>query len=298
MFKTISELIDITQIKALPISEVMILKEIDETGRSRDTIVQQMGKNLEIMESAVDRGINEVVESHSGLTGGDAVLINDYMKSGNALSGDFLLNAVSMAVATNEVNAAMGTICATPTAGSAGVVPGVLFGMKGKLNPTKEQMMRFLFTAGAVGYVIANNASISGAAGGCQAEVGSATGMAAAALVEMAGGTSEQSGEAVAMALKNTLGLICDPVAGLVEVPCIKRNAMGASLAIVSADMALANVKSRIPCDEVISAMYEVGQRMPKAFKETAEGGLAATPTGKLLQDKIFFNTSSQKSRL
>ncbi|GGE41871.1 putative L-serine dehydratase, alpha chain [Pullulanibacillus camelliae] len=298
MFKTISELIDITKAKKLPISEVMILKEIDETGRSRETIVRQMENNLEVMQAAVDRGINEAVESHSGLTGGDAVLINNYLRSGQALSGDFLLNAVSMAVATNEVNAAMGTICATPTAGSAGVVPGVLFGMKDKLKPTKEQMVRFLFTAGAVGYVIANNASISGAAGGCQAEVGSATGMAAAALVEMAGGTPEQAGEAVAMALKNTLGLICDPVAGLVEVPCIKRNAMGASLAIVSADMALAGVKSRIPCDEVISAMHEVGQRMPKAFKETAEGGLAATPTGKLLQDKIFFSTSSQKSRL
>ncbi|GGH74825.1 L-serine dehydratase [Pullulanibacillus pueri] len=296
MFKTVRELIDLAEMKELPISEIMILKEIEDTGRSREDIFAQMSNNLEVMEAAVLRGTTESVTSHSGLTGGDGILIQEYLKSGKALAGDTLLQAVSMAVATNEVNAAMGTICATPTAGSAGVVPGVLFGIRDKLQPTRDEMVRFLFTAGAFGFVIANNASISGAAGGCQAEVGSATGMAAAALVEMAGGTPAQSGEALAMALKNTLGLICDPVAGLVEVPCIKRNAMGASLAIVSADMALAGVKSRIPCDEVIAAMHEVGLRMPKAYKETAEGGLAATPTAQLLQEKIFFS-SSKKTR-
>ena len=297
MFKSVSELIERAEQDGLPISEVMILKEMEDTGRSRDEIIEQMSNNLDVMEAAVTRGTTESVVSHSGLTGGDGVLIQQYLQSGKALAGETLLNAVSMAVATNEVNAAMGTICATPTAGSAGVVPGVLFGIREKLNPTREEMIRFLFTAGAFGYVIANNASISGAAGGCQAEVGSATGMAAAALVEMAGGTPAQSGEALAMALKNTLGLICDPVAGLVEVPCIKRNAMGASLAIVSADMALAGVKSRIPCDEVIEAMHKVGQQMPRAFKETAEGGLAATPTAQLLQEKIFFRSSSKKTR-
>jgi L-serine dehydratase len=202
------------------------------------------------MERAVERGINEDVRSHSGLTGGDAVLIQKYRKSGKALSGDMLLDAVSKAVATNEVNAAMGTICATPTAGSAGVVPGVLFGLREKLKPTREEMVRFLFTSGAFGFVVANNASISGAAGGCQAEVGSATGMAAAAVVELAGGSPSQSAHAMAIALKNMLGLICDPVAGLVEVPCVKRNAMGAANAIVAADMALAGVESRIPCGD------------------------------------------------
>lgn len=211
-----------------------------------------------------------------------------YIQSGKGLSGDFLLDAVSKAVATNEVNAAMGMICATPTAGSAGVVPGVLFAVKNKLNPTHEQMVRFLFTAGAFGFVVANNASISGAAGGCQAEVGSAAAMAAASIVEMAGGTPQQSAHAFSISLKNMLGLVCDPVAGLVEVPCVKRNAMGAANAMVAADMALAGIESRIPTDEVIDAMYRIGQTMPSALRETAQGGLAATPTGRWLEKRIF----------
>jgi L-serine dehydratase len=168
------------------------------------------------------------------------------------------------------------------------VVPGTLFAVRDKLNPTREQMISFLFTSGAFGFVVANNASISGAAGGCQAEVGSAAGMAAAAIVEMAGGTPAQCAEAMAITLKNMLGLVCDPVAGLVEVPCVKRNAMGAANAMVAADMALAGITSRIPCDEVIDAMYKIGQTMPTALKETAQGGLAATPTGRRLEAKIF----------
>lgn len=204
------------------------------------------------------------------------------------LSGGILLDAVSKAMGTNEVNAAMGTICATPTAGSAGCVPGTLFAVKEQLQPTREQMIRYLFTSGAFGFVVANNAFISGATGGCQAEVGSAGAMASAAIVEMAGGTPEQASQAFAMTLKNMLGLVCDPVAGLVEVPCVKRNAGGASLAIVSADMALAGVTSRIPCDEVIGAMYKIGVSMPATLRETGEGGLADTPTGRLLKEKIF----------
>ncbi|WP_027726089.1 L-serine ammonia-lyase, iron-sulfur-dependent, subunit alpha [Tuberibacillus calidus] len=293
MFRTVAELLQIAETEKIPISEVMIRMEIEESGRSREDIMEQMGRNLEVMEKAVERGINENIRSRSGLTGGDAKLIQKYMESGKTLSGDTLLDAVSKAVSTNEVNAAMGKICATPTAGSAGVVPGVLFGLKPKLNPSREAMIRFLFTAGAFGFVVANNASISGAAGGCQAEVGSATGMAAAAAVEMAGGTPEQSAHAMAIALKNMLGLICDPVAGLVEVPCVMRNAMGAAQAIVAADIALAGVKSVIPCDEVIEAMHVVGRRMPTIYKETAEGGLAATPTGRRLAEKIFGSQTS-----
>src|SRR5690606_35254227 len=186
------------------------------------------------------------------------------------------------------VNAARGGICATPTAGSAGCDPGVLFAVKEQLHPTREEMVRFLFTAGAFGFVVANNAFISGAAGGCQAEVGSAGAMASAAIVEMAGGTAQQSADAFAITLKNMLGLVCDPVAGLVEVPCVKRNALGSSQAIVSADLALAGVTSRIPADEVVGAMYRIGRSMPSALRETAEGGLAATPTGRFLAAKIF----------
>jgi L-serine dehydratase len=288
MFRNVAELVELAQSKNKPISEIMIEQEMDFRGSTREEVYNQMKNNLVVMEQAVERGINEDVKSHSGLTGGDAVLLQNYMKSGNSLSGHTMLDAVSKAIATNEVNAAMGTICATPTAGSAGVVPGTLFGIREKVNPTEEQMVRYLFTSGAFGFVVANNASISGAAGGCQAEVGSATGMAAAAIVELMGGTPEQSSHAFAIALKNMLGLVCDPVAGLVEVPCVKRNAMGASNALVAADMSLAGITSRIPCDEVIDAMYKIGQTMPSALRETAQGGLAATPTGRELEAKIF----------
>ncbi|RRN70656.1 L-serine ammonia-lyase, iron-sulfur-dependent, subunit alpha [Peribacillus simplex] len=287
MFRNVAELVELADSKQKKISTLMIEQEIEVTGKSREQIIHQMEVNLDVMEQAVEKGL-QGVRSVSGLTGGDAVLLQNYIKSGNSLSGEMLLDAVSKAVATNEVNAAMGTICATPTAGSAGVVPGTLFALQNKLKPNREQKIEFLFTAGAFGFIVANNASISGAAGGCQAEVGSASGMAAAAIVEMAGGTPAQSAEAMAITLKNMLGLVCDPVAGLVEVPCVKRNAMGAANAMVAADMALAGITSRIPCDEVIDAMYKIGQTMPSALRETAQGGLAATPTGRELEAKIF----------
>lgn len=287
MFRNVAELVELAESQNIKISEVMIRQEMKVRGKSREEVISVMDQNLTVMEEAIEKGLKGV-HSLSGLTGGDAVLMHEYIKKGNFLSGEAVLDAVSKAVATNEVNAAMGTICATPTAGSAGVVPGTLFAVQKKLNPTREEMIEFLFTAGAFGFVVANNASISGAAGGCQAEVGSASGMAAGAIVEMAGGTPSQSADAMAITLKNMLGLVCDPVAGLVEVPCVKRNAMGAANAMVAADMALAGITSRIPCDEVIDAMFKIGQSMPSALRETAQGGLAATPTGRELEAKIF----------
>ncbi|AMM94718.1 L-serine ammonia-lyase, iron-sulfur-dependent, subunit alpha [Peribacillus simplex] len=287
MFRNVAELVELAESKNVKIAEIMILQEMEFSGLSREQIIEKMDRNLTVMEQAVERGLKGV-QSVTGLTGGDAVLLQNYIKTGKALGGNLLLDAVSKAVATNEVNAAMGMICATPTAGSAGVVPGTLFAVKEKLNPTRAEMIEFLFTSAAFGFVVANNASISGAAGGCQAEVGSASGMAAAAIVELAGGTPSQAAEAMAITLKNMLGLVCDPVAGLVEVPCVKRNAMGASNAITAADMALAGITSRIPCDEVIDAMYKIGLTMPVALRETAEGGLAATPTGRKLAKEIF----------
>ena len=287
LFRNVKELVELATTENKLISELMIEQEILVTRRTREEIMNQMDRNLTVMEQAVEKGLKGV-HSTSGLTGGDAVLLQDYMKKGNTLSGNLLIDAVSKAVATNEVNAAMGTICATPTAGSAGVVPGTLFAVQNQLHPTREQMIRYLFTSGAFGFVVANNASISGAAGGCQAEVGSAAAIAAAAIVEMAGGSPQQCSEAFAITMKNMLGLVCDPVAGLVEVPCVKRNAMGAANALVAADMALAGVTSRIPTDEVIDAMFKIGQTMPTALKETAQGGLAATPTGRALAERIF----------
>lgn len=287
MFKRVKELIEMCEAQDKKIHEIMLEQEMEVTGLSEADVYAHMDKNLQTMENALDEGLAGVT-STTGLTGGDAVLIKEYLKKGKSLSGATLLDAVSKAVATNEVNAAMGKICATPTAGSAGVVPGVLFGLKPRLEPTRKDMLNFLLTSGAFGFVVANNASISGAAGGCQAEVGSAAAMAAGATVELAGGTPQQSAEAFAICLKNMLGLVCDPVAGLVEVPCVKRNAAGASNAIVSADMALAGVTSRIPTDEVIEAMYKIGQTMPSALRETGRGGLAGTPTGQRLKQEIF----------
>lgn len=287
MYRTVAELVEKAEKENIPISEVMIRQEMDVKEKTREEIFSEMEKNLVVMEKAIEDALKGV-QSVTGLTGGDAVKVQKYMKEKTPLSGNLMMDAVSKAMGTNEVNAAMGIICATPTAGSAGCVPGTLFAVKEQLNPTREEMVRYLFTSGAFGFVVANNAFISGAAGGCQAEVGSAGAMASAAIVEMAGGTPKQSSHAFAITLKNMLGLVCDPVAGLVEVPCVKRNAAGSSLAIVSADLALAGVESRIPCDEVIGAMYRIGKQMPSSLRETGEGGLADTPTGRFLKEKIF----------
>lgn len=286
-FHSVQELLSEAQSQGIPLSEVMILAEMEHSEKSREEVVATMAHYLEIMEAAVQRGLEGKVKSRSGLSGGDAKKVQDYLKKGKSLSGGEILDAVSKAMATNEVNGAMGIIVATPTAGSCGVIPGALFSASEKFTIDNEKKVRFLFTAGAFGQVIANRASISGAAGGCQAEVGSAGAMAAGALVEMMGGTPEQSAEGAAITLKNMLGLVCDPVAGLVEVPCVKRNAMGVTQAMVAADLALAGVKSRIPCDEVIDAMYRIGKNLPRSLRETALGGLAATPTAKNIAEQI-----------
>lgn len=269
------------------IAELMISTEIELTGRSRQEILCIMSKNLEVMKTSVINGLTES-KSLSGLTGGDAVKLDKYMQTGQSLSDTSILSAVRNAMAVNELNAKMGLICATPTAGSAGCLPAVLSTAIDKLHLSEKEQLDFLFTAGAFGLVIGNNASISGAEGGCQAEVGSASAMSAAALVKAAGGSAKQASQAVAFVIKNMLGLICDPVAGLVEVPCVKRNALGASFALVAADMALAGIQSQIPVDEVIGAMYQVGSSLPTAFRETAEGGLATTPTARRLSREIF----------
>lgn len=288
MFYTIEELVQqANQRFDGSIAKLMIATEIQMTGRSREEILLIMSKNLQVMKNSVVNGLTDS-KSISGLTGGDALKMDDYLKSGNTLSDSTILTAVRNAMSVNELNAKMGLVCATPTAGSAGCLPAVLSVAIEKLNLSEEKQLDFLFTAGAFGLVIGNNASISGAEGGCQAEVGSASAMSAAALVMAAGGTAFEASQAVAFVVKNMLGLICDPVAGLVEVPCVKRNALGSSFALIAADMALAGIKSQIPVDEVIDAMYQVGSSLPAAFRETAEGGLAATPTGKRLSHKIF----------
>lgn len=289
MYASIEELVSDATIKNLPISELVIQAECKDMNVSRNDVWRKMKHNLDTMRLAVSRGAHGIgVYSKIGLTGGDAVKIKDYRKSRKTLSGDMIMSAVQSAIATNEVNAAMGVVCATPTAGSSGTLPGVLFTLEKRLGLDEEQMVRFLFTAGGFGMVIANNACIAGATGGCQAEVGSASGMGAAAAVEVAGGTPKQSANAMAIAISNLLGLVCDPIAGLVEVPCINRNAIGSSNALISADMALAGCESMIPADEVISAMDKVGKNMPESLRETGIGGLAGTPTGQEIRMRIF----------
>ena len=289
MYVSIEELVSDATSKNLPISELVIQAECKDMNVSRNDVWRKMKHNLDTMRLAVSRGAHGIgVYSKTGLTGGNAVKIKDYRKSRKTLSGDMIMSAVQSAIATNEVNAAMGVVCATPTAGSSGTLPGVLFTLEKRLELDEEQLVRFLFTAGGFGMVIANNACIAGATGGCQAEVGSASGMGAAAAVEVAGGTPKQSANAMAIAISDLLGLVCDPIAGLVEVPCINRNAIGASNALISADMALAGCESMIPADEVISAMDKVGKNMPESLRETGIGGLAGTPTGQEIRMRIF----------
>lgn len=289
MYNHIKEIVADSEKTGKPISELIIKQECQMSGLPREKVWNKMKYNLETMRDAVKKGRSgNGVFSSTGLTGGEAVKIKKYIEKGHTLSGDTIMTAVQNAVATNEVNAAMGVICATPTAGSSGTLPGVLFLLEKRLNLTEEQMIRFLFTAGGFGMVIANNAEIAGATGGCQAEVGSASAMGAAAAVEAAGGTAEQSAQALSIAMSNLLGLVCDPIAGLVEVPCVKRNAIGAGNALIAADMALAGCTSVIPADECIDAMKKVGHQMPASLRETGIGGLAGTPTGQAIKTKIF----------
>jgi iron-sulfur-dependent L-serine dehydratase alpha subunit len=286
--QSMKELIEACEKEQKTIGEMMLMLEIEKSGRDRETIIGMMEERLIKMKEPIDSGTSDGSVAPSGISGGDAVKLLDYVKQGNTLSGNFISDAMTYSLATSESNARMGVIVATPTAGAAGILPGVLFSIhKNNGTPFKELVMG-LFTASMLGYVIANRSFISGAAGGCQAEVGSATAMAAGTIVELKGGTPEQAVNATAIAMKSLLGLVCDPVAGLVEVPCIKRNVIGTSIAFSSADLSLAGVESRIPCDEVIEAMYNIGKEMPRTLRETALGGLAMTETGKQVKDRLF----------
>ncbi len=287
-FETIEELNQMSKELDMKISDIMVEREMLTSGLKREDIIYQMSQSADVMNNSIQKGIAGV-SSVTGLTGFDAAKLYKYLREGNeTVSGSATLYAVCYAIAANEFNASMGLICASPTAGSCGVLPGVLFALKDNFELSGKQIVEFLLTAGAYGLVIANLASISGSAGGCQAEVGSASGMAAAAAVIARGGSNEQAAHACAMALKNLLGLVCDPVAGLVEIPCVKRNAIGAANALMCCDLALAGIESRIPCDEVITAMGEIGGLMPLALRETALGGLASTPTGKQIETRVL----------
>ena len=263
----------------IPFWEIVLQYDMEERQVSRQASMAKMLSTWQAIQDAAD-SYTGTQRSVSGLVGGDGLKMRLYARRGESIGGEFMDEVIVQAISMAESNACMRRIVASPTAGSCGVVPAVLLPLCEREHYTQHELLEALYVASGIGAVIAYRASISGAAGGCQAEIGTASAMAAGALVSLRGGTNEQIGHAVAMALKNLMGLVCDPVAGLVEVPCVKRNVIGAVNAISAADMALAGIESRIPVDEVIDAMGEVGRRMPVEFRETALGGLAATPTG------------------
>ena len=270
----------------IPFWEIVLQYDMEERQVSRQASMAKMLSTWQAIQDAAD-SYTGTQRSVSGLVGGDGLKMRLYARRGESIGGEFMDEVIVQAISLAESNACMRRIVAAPTAGSCGVVPAVLLPLCEREHYTQHELLEALYVASGIGAVIAYRASISGAAGGCQAEIGTASAMAAGALVSLRGGTNEQIGHAVAMALKNLMGLVCDPVAGLVEVPCVKRNVIGAVNAISAADMALAGIESRIPVDEVIDAMGEVGRRMPVEFRETALGGLAATPTGKAVKERM-----------
>ena len=285
-YSSIAELCRAAEQAGSTISQTALADQAEQMEQPADVLYQRMADSLGVMRDAVRAGMDPELRSTSGLTGGDAAKMARYAERGG-ITGTFLNRAVARAIAVSEYNAAMGKVVAAPTAGSCGILPGTIVSMLEEGLCDERAAVMALFTAGAIGMVIAQQASIAGAQGGCQAECGSASAMAAAALVELCGGTPAQSAHACAMAIKNQLGLVCDPVAGLVEVPCVNRNVMGAVNALSCAEMALSGVESAIPCDEVIDAMRAVGDALPASLRETGSGGLAATPTGRRLAERL-----------
>lgn len=264
----------------LPVSEITILREIEETQETREVILERMARYFALMRASVHEGLAINSLSPSKLSGGDAGKLFTYSGTAAPLLGSQFAKTIAYGFAVLESNAAFGKIVATPTAGSAGIVPACLLSIQESHGLSDERAFMALFTAAGIGHIIGANACFSGSQGGCQAEVGSASSMAAAAIVEAVGGTPEQAINAAAFALMNTLGLVCDPVGGYVEVPCVSRNGMFAVHSFLAATMALANARCLIPFDDVVIAMRDIGRRMPRALKETSEAGLAATPAG------------------
>ncbi|WP_125152534.1 L-serine ammonia-lyase, iron-sulfur-dependent, subunit alpha [Clostridium rectalis] len=283
-----AELIKVCKEDNISIWEYALNTEAEESGVSKEKIFERMRKTLDVMKHSAKYGMENKVKSVSGLIGGDAFKLHIYEEERNTLTGSLMVKAMARALSSSEVNAAMGKIVACPTAGSCGILPAAVISAGEKLNKSDDELVKALLTASAVGVIIAKNATLAGAEGGCQAECGSASAMAAASVVELMGGSVKQSLNAAAIVIKNILGLVCDPVAGLVEVPCAKRNAAGVVSALTSADMVMAGIESKIPFDETVAAMYKVGRQLPMELRETALGGLATTPTGIELKKKVL----------
>lgn len=286
-YESVSELVAEAEKRNIRISELVLEDQAKSMEKEPLELYEKMEISFQVMKDSINEGMKKDQKSMSGLTGGEGYLMNEYAATGG-ISGSFMTKAMARALAVAGCNASMGRIVAAPTAGSCGILPGCLVSLYEDRGFEEKDVVMAMFTAGAIGMVIAEKSSVAGAQGGCQAECGSASAMAAAALVEVMGGTPSQCADACAMAISNQMGLVCDPVGGLVEIPCIKRNVSGLAIAFSSADMALAGIRANIPADECIDAMREVGDALPASLKETAGGGLATTPTGRKLRDRVF----------
>ena len=287
-YESIAELVSEAEKQGIRISEMVMKDQAEAMETTELETFEKMELDFQVMVNSVQAGLQKDQRSMSGLTGGEGYKMKSYAAEKEGLCGSFLGGAIARALAVAGCNASMGRIVAAPTAGSCGILPGCLVSLLEERGIPEKEIVMSMFTAGAFGMVIARKASIAGAQGGCQAECGSAAAMAAAALTELMGGTPSQCADACAIAIANQLGLVCDPVAGLVEIPCIKRNVSGLVIAFSSADLALAGIEAKIPADECLDAMRSVGDTMPEALKETAKGGLAATPTGIRIQKQVF----------
>ena len=276
-FINAKELLELCDKKKMSISDVMKIRECDESTSSKEEIINKMKRVLEIMRDSSTLPVNTPIKSMGGLIGGEAKKLGEYQNQKKNIGGPVLSKAIMYAMAVLECNASMGLIVAAPTAGSSGVVPGLLLAMQDVYSFSDEKIIDALFTAGAIGYLAMRNATVAGAVGGCQAEMGVAAAMAAAGAVELMGGSPAQCLDAASTVLMNMLGLVCDPVGGLVEYPCQNRNASGVANALVAAELTMAGIKQLIPFDEMLDTMYKVGKKMPVELRETALGGCAVT---------------------
>lgn len=286
-YKNLKEIANLSIEQNKKISDIVLIDQSKEMSISENDLYKKMEESFDVMLKSIEQGLDKDLKSTSKLSGGDSYRMLEYSKN-NPLMGTFLSKALANCLAVSEYNSSMGKIVAAPTAGSCGILPGAICTLFLENMCKKDEAIMSLFTASAIGMVIAKNATIAGAEGGCQAECGAASAMTAGALVEVCKGSVENVLDACAFSIKNTLGLVCDPVAGLVEVPCIKRNVGCLSIAFSSANMALSGIKSKIPFDECVLAMKEVGSSMPTSLKETACGGLATTPTGLNIKNMLF----------
>lgn len=288
MYHNLQELLNIATEREVPLWKIILENEMKLSQMTEEEVFVNLSRRYKVMEASAHKAMEQNLHVKGSLINGLAYSQNQYAKEGNTLSGELINHVMALALSSSEVNVAMGKICAAPTAGSCGILPAVLIGVKEVKNLSEREVLQGLLTASGVGAIVVKNATVAGAEGGCQAECGVAAAMAAAAAVEMSGGNAQMALHAFSLVIINVMGLVCDPIAGLVQVPCAQRNASQAVNAIICADMALAGMKCIVPADEVVEAMYKVGKQLPSELRETALGGLAVTPTAKNIQEEIF----------